>query len=246
MGSGAIEVLSVEAAKRLSPHTHPWPCLHWVRSGVYKERDRNLLHRIPKGSLLFKAAGHEHENLFDEGPAEYLRLRVPPGCVPRDVPAATALSAHQPLLGPWMAALWMESKTGDSEADLTAQCVIADALGLALGRREATTSAADRAAVGAAEYLRSSRCERPSFARIASELNVRRETLARAFHRRFGVTMGRYLRQARTTRALVEIDAGGRLAEVALNCGFSDQAHLSRVFKSIVGVSPSAWRRRTS
>jgi AraC-like DNA-binding protein len=33
------------------------------------------------------------------------------------------------------------------------------------------------------------------------------------------------------------------LAEVALQCGFADQSHLTRVFSRIVGISPGAWRR---
>lgn len=34
------------------------------------------------------------------------------------------------------------------------------------------------------------------------------------------------------------------LSEIALRCGFSDQAHFSRVFKRVTGDSPNAWRRR--
>jgi AraC-like DNA-binding protein len=30
---------------------------------------------------------------------------------------------------------------------------------------------------------------------------------------------------------------------VALACGFSDQAHLCKVFRRTIGMSPSAWRR---
>jgi AraC family transcriptional regulator len=33
------------------------------------------------------------------------------------------------------------------------------------------------------------------------------------------------------------------LSEIALDCGLSDQAHLTRRFKRLAGVSPGAWRR---
>ncbi len=33
------------------------------------------------------------------------------------------------------------------------------------------------------------------------------------------------------------------LAQIALDCGFSDQAHLAKLFRRTVGVSPGAWRR---
>ncbi|MFP4551248.1 MAG: helix-turn-helix domain-containing protein [Spirochaetales bacterium] len=34
------------------------------------------------------------------------------------------------------------------------------------------------------------------------------------------------------------------LREIADRFGFTDQYHLSRVFKQYVGASPTAWRRR--
>lgn len=33
------------------------------------------------------------------------------------------------------------------------------------------------------------------------------------------------------------------LSEIALECGFADQAHLSRLFRKLVGEPPAAWRR---
>ena len=33
------------------------------------------------------------------------------------------------------------------------------------------------------------------------------------------------------------------LSEVAMSAGFANQSHFTRVFSSVVGVSPGAWRR---
>jgi AraC family transcriptional regulator len=33
------------------------------------------------------------------------------------------------------------------------------------------------------------------------------------------------------------------LCEIALDCGLADQAHLSRVFRRLTGMTPSSWRR---
>jgi transcriptional regulator GlxA family with amidase domain len=36
------------------------------------------------------------------------------------------------------------------------------------------------------------------------------------------------------------------LAEVALECGFADQSHLSKNFRNRIGVTPGDWRRNTA
>jgi AraC family transcriptional regulator len=70
------------------------------------------------------------------------------------------------------------------------------------------------------------------------------------FSRAFKVSTGRtphaYVLARRVERAkrLMLADDPVPLAEIALRCGLSDQAHLSRVFRKIVAESPGAWRRR--
>lgn len=41
-------------------------------------------------------------------------------------------------------------------------------------------------------------------------------------------------------RRLAEVDC--TLAEIAHACGFSDQAHFSRAFKQLQGITPKAYR----
>ena len=69
-------------------------------------------------------------------------------------------------------------------------------------------------------------------------------TLARAFRRTFGCTIGEYLRRLRIERAAEQLATGTQpLAEIALAAGFADQSHFSNVFRRRVGMSPSAYRR---
>ena len=35
------------------------------------------------------------------------------------------------------------------------------------------------------------------------------------------------------------------LSEIAISAGFANQSHFTRVFSSIVGISPAAWRRES-
>jgi AraC-like DNA-binding protein len=67
--------------------------------------------------------------------------------------------------------------------------------------------------------------------------------LCRAFGKQTGCTMGEYVRQLRMKKAahlIASTDAP--LADVAASCGFADQSHLTRVFKSQVGMAQAQFR----
>jgi AraC family transcriptional regulator len=67
---------------------------------------------------------------------------------------------------------------------------------------------------------------------------------ARAFKQTFGQAPHAYLVRRRVEFAshLMRVSRDS-LSNIALTCGFADQAHLSRVFRRCVGQSPAAWRR---
>ena len=53
---------------------------------------------------------------------------------------------------------------------------------------------------------------------------------------------GLYSLMRRLDYARVELHGNRSLADVALAAGFADQAHLSRMFKSAVGITPARYR----
>jgi AraC family transcriptional regulator len=66
----------------------------------------------------------------------------------------------------------------------------------------------------------------------------------RAFKRTFNVTphayvIGRRLKKAKALMLTTDLT----LSEIAVSCGFTDQAHLSKKFRQNQNQSPAAWRR---
>lgn len=61
-----------------------------------------------------------------------------------------------------------------------------------------------------------------------------------------GIPPKRLLRILRLHRALQHADRGRTWSETAYLAGYADQAHMVRDFKSLLGDSPDAWRRRAS
>ena len=67
----------------------------------------------------------------------------------------------------------------------------------------------------------------------------------RAFKRTFGQTPHAYLTARRLSRAqALMLEGDEPLSIIALVCGFTDQAHLSKLFRQHTGETPAAWRRR--
>lgn len=67
--------------------------------------------------------------------------------------------------------------------------------------------------------------------------------LARAFRAHYGTTAGAYLRDVRVRRAAYAlVRSSAALSQIALDCGFADQSHFTRVFSAVHGVTPRRWR----
>lgn len=79
---------------------------------------------------------------------------------------------------------------------------------------------------------------------LAAALGVSPYRLSRAFTRELGVSLTRYRNRVRVGRVLDRLEHGERrLALLAAELGFADQAHLCRTVRAHVGHSPTELRR---
>jgi AraC family transcriptional regulator len=83
-----------------------------------------------------------------------------------------------------------------------------------------------------------------SLQELAKECRLSISHFAAAFRQSMGASPHRWLMRRRVEIAkkmLLSTDSS--LSAIALDCGFSDQSHLSRVFTVTVGAPPGIWRR---
>lgn len=79
---------------------------------------------------------------------------------------------------------------------------------------------------------------------LAEQTRLSTSYFNRAFRDTFGVSPHTFVSRCRTDRAMELLTGGDQpIAQIAVACGFADQAHFSRVFSRRAGLPPGAWRR---
>lgn len=78
---------------------------------------------------------------------------------------------------------------------------------------------------------------------LASEAGMSPSHFSRVFKETLGSTPMQYVMAYRIEQAMkMMAEAGRPLGDIALACGFADQAHFTRSFKGLVGKTPRQWR----
>lgn len=138
------------------------------------------------------------------------------------------------------------AEEGDAlAADSLLRVAVARLLGLyggPLPRRTVRTAGA-RNAVRARAVLEQRMADPPTLEQLARELDTSPFSLLRAFRERYGMPPHAWLTDARVRRVRALLESGIAPAEAAAAVGFTDQSHLGRHFRRIVGVPPGAYRR---
>ena len=232
----------------LAPHSHDDPTICYVVRGGFTEYSRGEAAQCGTATLKVTPAGESHSNLFGETETQGLRIDVDRGRF-AEVPAiyrslderhhtrggrAGQLARH--LVGELSA----PDPTGSIAAEGLALELLVELARLAAPRRQPNTP---RWLLAAEELLREEYLRAISVSALAHEVGVHPATLARAYRRRFGRTVGERVRELRVehaTRALHQ--TAEPLSAIALKSGFCDQSHFTNVFRRYVGVTPAAYR----
>lgn len=95
------------------------------------------------------------------------------------------------------------------------------------------------------EFVTTRYRESISVADLAEQATLSVSQLHREFSRSFGITPSQYIREVRigVARHLLETEEVS-MSQVARECGFYDQSHFTRQFKTSTGLTPLQYRRR--
>ncbi len=83
--------------------------------------------------------------------------------------------------------------------------------------------------------------ETAPFDEISQRCGLSKERCNRLFRNAYNISIQGYFLNEKASSARTLLASGKTLSEIALECGFYDQSHLSRVFKEIFQVSPAKY-----
>ncbi|HEX6644965.1 MAG TPA: helix-turn-helix transcriptional regulator, partial [Gemmatimonadales bacterium] len=92
------------------------------------------------------------------------------------------------------------------------------------------------------ELIRSRLDRKVTLPDIARDLNVSPSRLRHLFAEEVGLPFKTYVLWQRLQRA-VQLQSTGNLTNAALSAGFADAAHMTRTFRRMLGMAPSAFTR---
>jgi AraC-like DNA-binding protein len=113
---------------------------------------------------------------------------------------------------------------------------------LALNPAPALAGSPNQKLVRAAEYIRENFTRSLKLEEICGAADLSASYLIRSFKERYGMTPHAYLINRRIEYSRSELRRGRAIADVAIDAGFSDQAHLQRTFRQFVAATPRQYR----
>lgn len=246
----SLKEFSQPANCRLPWHVHQHASVCFVASGFYRERARGREHECATHSMVFKPSGEPHTDVFGRAGGRCLLIELLPErseairSLSRitETPAVTR-SSRLAALGLRLHSEFFEA---DSASALALEGLILEVLA------DATRAIADESRGVEPRWLRQARellhdrlDDGPGLTSVAGAIGVHPSHLARTFRKRYGCTMGEYLRRLRIERAAHEVATSSvSLSEISVRSGFFDQSHFTKVFRRHTGLTPAEYRAR--
>jgi AraC-like DNA-binding protein len=255
---GGLELIeAVHARPHFPPHAHATYALGVVDWGVNRFRYRGAWHAAPAGALCTVTPDEVHTVEAAGGTGFAYRCLYPPAALLAEIAGALRgrPDRRTPFLPPVIEdpaaarlALRLLAGIDGGAAPLEVEARLGALVAHVLAHHGLPrVDPAPPARPGlwlerAREVLASRLAENVTLGEVAAEAGVGRFALLRAFARAYGLTPHAWVIQERVRRAQALLRAGRAPAEVAADLGFTDQSHLTRHFKRLVGVTPGCYR----
>jgi AraC family transcriptional regulator len=235
------------AGYRIPKHSHQMASFYLLLAGSLSEQFGREDVERRTDELVFTPPDRPHANRFlgsggrcliiELHPAIHARLSECRG-LPTDLHSFRGQSA-------WLAGrLYKEFRSGDAVSPLVIEGLILEILGEICRERCRRDFRLPRKIGQIREFLDSSLSQPVSLGELAKSVSLHPVYLARIFRQTYGCSVGEYFRRRRIEFVCAQLATPDKpLAQIASEAGFCDQAHLTRTFRRITGLTPGQYRQ---
>jgi AraC family transcriptional regulator len=253
-GPYTASIIRHDAKTRLGRHAHGFANITLLLDGALRERSPAHDLTARTGTLFFRALAEPHANQYGPNGCRSLILDVPAALgEPPSAAAALYKSFHVERGGAasrLAGRIARELEQPDDCSALAIEGFLLELLATALRNRNGMRDRREhgpRYVERAIDYMQAHRTSAVTLATLAAVAGVSPNRLVRAFRNHVGVTPATCQRRMRAEWAAEELTRTDKaIAQIAVEAGFTDQSHLTRVFLRVFGVTPGVYRNRTT
>jgi AraC family transcriptional regulator len=244
-GSVVINRLEHRQPRALPGHAHQAAFVSLMLEGQYRETAGFLHFGYQPFSCVYHPPGMEHHDEIGAAGVTLLTFEFKPELLDDvdfcglNLRPIIDLSGRQPA---WeLVDLYRRISAGaTSDLDLESRAV---ALAFSVVRSSARVPRDLRSLRRACEYVHAHFDENLTLAQVARAAGVHPVYLGQIFRQEFGETLGEYLNRVRVRAAADRlVNSELPLSTIALDFGFYDQSHFTRIFRHLTGATPGAFR----
>ncbi len=228
-------------------HYHENAYFTFILQGNLIEGNKTETYHCGPGTLLFHNWQEPHYNIKPEGFSRGFQVEVSKQWIDSFEINLFNTQGSQQITRTDIKLLFYQlfslSKTDNKLTSLLIQCNLLQSFATLANCNEDPLSNYPEWIHRIKEYLYFEQVEKLTLDNLAKEANVHPVHLSRSFPKYFNCSLSEYIRKIRIEKSFqLLLNSNMRLTDISYACGFSDQSHFSRCFKTAGGMSPKAFR----
>ncbi|MFB6454828.1 helix-turn-helix domain-containing protein [Chitinophaga sp. Hz27] len=233
--------------KRVPWHYHENRYFTFLLQGGMTEANKKHSYECLSGDLLYHNWDDAHYNIASDNYTRGVHIEVTEKWfdhldISSDVKEGS-MRVNDPAIKTWMYEIFREMKLAGAGAQLAIDALLLQIFSR-LGKMHIVSEKQKPGWLNKVEEILYASSTELSLTYLAAAANVHPVHLSREFPRFYGMSLGDYVRNIRMQKAIRLLsDNDLSLTGIAYACGFSDQSHFIRCFKSYHRLTPLQFRK---
>jgi AraC family transcriptional regulator len=233
---------------RVDWHYHDNAYFTFILDGKVIEGNKKEVYNCTAGSLLFHNWQDAHYNIKPKGFTRGFHIELNQSWFDNFKLYRDNLQGSFAVANPDVKFLFYkifrETKLQDGLTALSTEALLLQALARMQGDTQSAAKQTPLWVGTLKEILNNNVAAKFTLAEVSAILNIHPVHLSRDFSKYFRCNLGEYIRKLRIEKAFGLLpDMNLSLTDIALSCGFADQSHFLRSFKSFNQANPTVYRK---